>query len=108
MPQLIYQKELVREAEYWRAEIVEFSSDGMRCFALDAPCGYRWLATRKHRIWVWWHAGDKKGCLEATEDALARLSYGLEECPNPDCRWCEGALEDLLEGPLNGTPFPKR
>jgi hypothetical protein len=62
---------------------------------VDAPIGKRWSCDGIHALCVTWHVGHNtirptwpEEKTAAIQDALERMSYGLEACDDPECDYC--------------------
>lgn len=56
--------------------------------SVTAPAGKVWAASGTHEM-----VSESRGGKEATADVRAdlkdRMRYGVHDCDDPDCAWCE-------------------
>lgn len=70
------------------AEVENNSNGEQYVYDILAPKGKIWSCNLIHCLVGNCFKGDPKWYEEVWKDLYERMSYGLEECDDPDCEWC--------------------
>lgn len=65
------------------------SSGRMHVYQCESPAGKVWSASQTHCLRVEWRDKNSQEREDAVKDAIRCMSYGVEECTNLDCDYCE-------------------
>jgi hypothetical protein len=59
-----------------------------QCLSIEAPKGKIWKCGEIHELCTSHPLHEKELMSELYSDAIDRMNYGVEDCPDQECEWC--------------------